>query len=392
METVAPRGGARLMAGETRLEAVVFRTETRNGTMMVSDGRMSKAKNYASGLVTGLETSLQARFFRFLGTELRATLQKAENRSKAYEYYGKRLPNEPDLSIIAGISLGPFKGIEPEYWLDFKSPFFRDPGNVYRVPDDDGMPGMVFHNARITWKAGSRFGFGFSIRNFNGISLRSEEMIMSNENGYSWILYPSNEVSPGVLILKQIIILLSKLRRNLKMFSRHAFFSAVFIVLMIMTGCFLVTSDPDRTDDRLKLFIAGSDYHSGTLEWMVIEDNSSVESCIEIYSDAVLDSYNGNLYMLEKYGADNIMKFDPSKCGKSGIIYQIHLGNNWNPQDIEFLNRKKAYISNMNEPEITIFNPETGEIVSSIDISKYTYLPKIQVPVQVECSLSERSL
>jgi len=160
------------------------------------------------------------------------------------------------------------------------------------------------------------------------------------------------------------------------MFSRHAFFSAVFIVLMIMTGCFLVTSDPDRTDDRLKLFIAGSDYHSGTLEWMVIEDNSSVESCIEIYSDAVLDSYNGNLYMLEKYGADNIMKFDPSKCGKSGIIYQIHLGNNWNPQDIEFLNRKKAYISNMNEPEITIFNPETGEIVSSIDISKYTYLPE----------------
>lgn len=190
---IALEGGARLMAGETRLEAVVFRTETRNGTMMVSDGRMSKAKNYASGLVTGLETSLQARFFRFLGTELRATLQKAENRSKAYEYYGKRLPNEPDLSIIAGISLGPFKGIEPEYWLDFKSPFFRDPGNVYRVPDDDGMPGMVFHNARITWKAGSRFGFGFSIRNFNGISLRSEEMIMSNENGYSWILYPSNE-------------------------------------------------------------------------------------------------------------------------------------------------------------------------------------------------------
>ncbi|NLG16774.1 MAG: TonB-dependent receptor [Fibrobacter sp.] len=186
-------GGARLLKSKTWVEAVVFRTETQNGVVMSSDGRMAKAGNFASTLTTGLETSLRVRPLSFIETEVRATLQKAENRSHYNGYYGNRLPNEPDLSVLARISFGPFKGIEPEYWLDYKSPFFRDPGNVSRVPDDPDKPGMLFHNARIIWKTGRNFDLGLSIRNFSRISLRSEEMIRSYESGYSWILYPSNE-------------------------------------------------------------------------------------------------------------------------------------------------------------------------------------------------------
>ncbi len=186
-------GGVRLNGNKTWVEAVAFRTETQNGVVMSSDGKMAKAGNFASTLTTGLETSLRIRPISFIETEVRATLQKAENRSHYNGYYGNRLPNEPDLSVLARISFGPFKGIEPEYWLDYKSPFFRDPGNFSRVPDDPDKPGMLFHNARIIWKTGRNFDLGLSIRNFSRISLRSEEMIRSYESGYSWILYPSNE-------------------------------------------------------------------------------------------------------------------------------------------------------------------------------------------------------
>jgi DNA-binding beta-propeller fold protein YncE len=51
------------------------------------------------------------------------------------------------------------------------------------------------------------------------------------------------------------------------------------------------------------------------------------------------------------------------------------VGDNWNPQDIEFLSATKAYVSNMNEPKITVFNPSSGTIVSHIDISAYTFRP-----------------
>ena len=74
---------------------------------------------------------------------------------------------------------------------------------------------------------------GFSTRQMNGASPRSTHF---ETNHY----------------------LTFQIEKELKNVFQTCFFSAVFIVLMIMTGCFLVTSDPDRTDDRLKLFIAGS--------------------------------------------------------------------------------------------------------------------------------------
>jgi hypothetical protein len=86
-------------------------------------------------------------------------------------------------------------------------------------------------------------------------------------------------------------------------------------------------------------------------------------------------SFGGYVYVIEHYGADNILKFDPSKSDESGVLYQTHLGDNWNPQDMEFLSETKAYITNMDEPKITVFNPTSGSVISHIDISNYTFRP-----------------
>jgi DNA-binding beta-propeller fold protein YncE len=43
--------------------------------------------------------------------------------------------------------------------------------------------------------------------------------------------------------------------------------------------------------------------------------------------------------------------------------------------DMEFVSGTKAYVSNMNEPKITVFNPTTGDIIKNIDISAYTFRP-----------------
>ncbi len=125
----------------------------------------------------------------------------------------------------------------------------------------------------------------------------------------------------------------------------------------------------------VKLVICESDFQSGLLEWKSTNDTSISLSNLSIYDDAGLKYFGGYLYVIEHYGADNIMKIDQSKNGQSGVLYQTHLGDNWNPQDIEFLSETKAYVSNMNEPKITIFNPLTGAVVSHIDISAYIFRP-----------------
>lgn len=126
-----------------------------------------------------------------------------------------------------------------------------------------------------------------------------------------------------------------------------------------------------------------------------------------VHGDAVLRSYGGYLYVLERRGADNILKLDPSKIDagrrelfvmqsdfQSGqvrsvslegdvskvaidksVVYQRNLGINWNPQDVAIVNSTKGYISFNDEPKIAIVNPANGEVAGYIDIYDYTYLP-----------------
>lgn len=133
------------------------------------------------------------------------------------------------------------------------------------------------------------------------------------------------------------------------------------------------SNNPQKTDGK-KLFIVESDFQSGLVEWMNAEEKTISSISLSIYSDAKIFSYGSYLYILERYGADNILKIDPSG-GELKIVYQKHLGNLWNPYDIEFVNANKAYIANQNEPVITIFNPEDGNILGGINISQYTYMP-----------------
>jgi len=187
--------GSRFTSEQVFVEAVLFRTETENGVVMLSDGNMTKPVNLAASVTCGIEASIWLQPWNFIRADLRTTLQNAENRTHLYSYFGKKLPNEPELSGLGKITLGPFKGIEAAYWLDYKSYFYRDFGNTsgQRVPDDKNDRSILFHNAQITWKPVKYLKIGASIRNCNGKSFRYEEMARSPESGYSWILYPANE-------------------------------------------------------------------------------------------------------------------------------------------------------------------------------------------------------
>ncbi len=161
---------------------------------------------------------------------------------------------------------------------------------------------------------------------------------------------------------------------------KRSVFSLVclFSALPLLTGCFENPSDSNSGNIDIKegiLFVAESDFQSGLMEKVSITSGVVSNDPISIYSDAVLRTFGGYLYVIERYGADNIIKIDPRKNGNASIIYQHHLGNNCNPQDIEFVNENKAYIANSNRPEITIFDPLNRNCTGKIDISIYTFNP-----------------
>jgi len=145
---------------------------------------------------------------------------------------------------------------------------------------------------------------------------------------------------------------------------------------LITTGCFEEVG-PTGADvgPAGVLFVVESDFQSGVLESIDLETNTLTALDLPIYSDAVVRTYNGAVYILERFGADNVLKFDPSATDESGVVYQQHLGDGWNPVGIEFVSATKAYIANHNAAHISVFDPTAHTITGSIDISDYTFKP-----------------
>lgn len=135
------------------------------------------------------------------------------------------------------------------------------------------------------------------------------------------------------------------------------------------------SSSTETMSDNGRIFIVQSDFVSGYLEILNMSDTTMEADGLSIYSDAGVVSYDGSVYILERKGADNVLKIDPAKSGVSSVVYQESLTDNSNPQDMVFSSTTKAYISNEAIAEITIFDPDAGEISGSIDISAYIHNP-----------------
>jgi DNA-binding beta-propeller fold protein YncE len=116
-----------------------------------------------------------------------------------------------------------------------------------------------------------------------------------------------------------------------------------------------------------RTFLVASDYETAVLLTGRRDSFELAAQDVRIHHDSVLRQYQGMVYVLERYGADNIVKLDPGV--EVDIVYRVHLGDRWNPVDMEFSDAEKAYISLENHAAVLIFNPQTGEVTSRIDIS-----------------------
>lgn len=186
--------GIRLLLSRFYVELAAFRVQRDNSVFLLSDGNMSVPVNLGGALIKGMEWTSSVSIASWATCEFRGTFQNAENQFNVNNWYGNELPNEPPLSLLGKVILGPFAGIKIHYWVDYKSAYYRDFANTggQRVPEGN-RAGLVFHNAMLEWKAPKRIECRASMRNISGISHRYEETTQTIEGGYSWILYPKSE-------------------------------------------------------------------------------------------------------------------------------------------------------------------------------------------------------
>ena len=110
-----------------------------------------------------------------------------------------------------------------------------------------------------------------------------------------------------------------------------------------------------------------TDYASGSIAAVDLETGQASVNLLNVHSDAVVRSYAGHFYVINRLGADNVLVLDPDDLATP--VLQFSVGNGTNPQDIAFVSETKAYVARYGSERLLVVNPATGDSLGSVDLS-----------------------
>ncbi len=121
-----------------------------------------------------------------------------------------------------------------------------------------------------------------------------------------------------------------------------------------------------------RVYFTASDYQSGLLLSLDLDSLKAGPDSLEINQDSRVLTHGKDVYILEAFGADNWMKYDPQK---REVVYQNHLGDHANPVDMAFIHDSDAILVTENVPWLYRCNPKTGKLTDSLDLSEFIFHP-----------------
>lgn len=155
-------------------------------------------------------------------------------------------------------------------------------------------------------------------------------------------------------------------------------YSLVLVTFLCLSLLILSCSDDDDDDNNNDTtfvetaFLTATDYSTGSFATVTLDSPRTVStpnSSSTISSDAVCFFYQPYIYVVNRFGFDNIQIFNPEN--NYNLVAEYSVGTGTNPQKITVVNDDKAYVSRLAASDLLIINPLTGEGRGSIDMSAY---------------------
>lgn len=148
-------------------------------------------------------------------------------------------------------------------------------------------------------------------------------------------------------------------------------------VALLFTACGKDSPNtPNNKEEKKALgLVFTSDYTNGELRWFDLDSNTISKEKLTLNQDAKVVVQGPQVFVLERYGADNLVKIDPSKLseGASAVVYQTALEEGANPSDIVALDKKTAWLGLEGSPNLLQINTDSkGEVLKTVDLSAYT--------------------
>ena len=132
----------------------------------------------------------------------------------------------------------------------------------------------------------------------------------------------------------------------------------------------LIAGPRVATAAETQAFVYATDFSSGSIAAIAFGPPRTVTPNVAtVSSDAVLRHFDGLLYVINRFGFDNIQVLDPSSGYTT--VRQFSVGNGSNPHDIVFVSRTKAYVPRYGSPDLWIVNPQTGAHTGTISLAQF---------------------
>ena len=138
---------------------------------------------------------------------------------------------------------------------------------------------------------------------------------------------------------------------------------AVAAALMCVCG----TTAADAAQSRA--YVVTTDFQSGGLSAIALANRAVTPDVAVLHSDARARWASGRLYVLNRFGQDNVQVIDPAQ--NYATVRQFSLGNGANPSDIVVVSPTKAYVSLYQRAHLAIVNPSTGASLGSIALGAF---------------------
>jgi len=159
------------------IDLCVFYTENTSAIIYEHSGNLLKPFNIDATQTKGVECNATAYIINLLSSELHATYQRATNASNSI-YKNRRLPNEPDFTLVIKPVFGPVYNFSALYTIDFRSHLFRDAANLQNIPD------QLLQHFMLQWRYDDNVVCRFTIQNITNTYY---------EDAYSWFPYPGRQ-------------------------------------------------------------------------------------------------------------------------------------------------------------------------------------------------------
>ena len=140
------------------------------------------------------------------------------------------------------------------------------------------------------------------------------------------------------------------------------------LLTLVMLPALLAVVSPAHAV-ATKGYVLTTDYTSGTLSVVDLATRAVTRDVAVVSPDPFERWYRGLLYVVNRYGYDNVQVIDPAQgCA---TVRQFSVGNGTNPQDIAFASPSKAYVSRLGSPDLLIVDPSTGATLGVIPLAAW---------------------